>query len=93
MADAQRERIEAAEHKICALIGRHVPLQVNARILVSSGDPALEIEHAAIIEGADLIVIATHGASGLRHLLFGSVTEKVMHQTHCSVLVVPAPRK
>ena len=36
----------------------------------------------------DLVVIATHGASGLEHFLFGSTTEKVIRKVKCPVLVV-----
>ena len=41
--------------------------------------------------GCDLIVIGTHGLSGLRHLLFGSVTEDVVRKARCPVMVVKAP--
>ncbi len=40
--------------------------------------------------GADLIVVATHGRTGLRHLLIGSVAERVVRHAHCPVLVVRA---
>ncbi len=39
--------------------------------------------------GADLIVIGTHGRTGMRRLLIGSVSEKVVRHANCSVLVVP----
>ena len=41
---------------------------------------------------ADMIVIATHGLTGLRPLLFGSTTEKVTKLAHCNVLVIRVPR-
>jgi nucleotide-binding universal stress UspA family protein len=40
--------------------------------------------------GVDLIVMGTHGASGVQHLLLGSVTEKVLRKATCPVLTVPA---
>ena len=51
------------------------------------------VPHAAIVaqaraSGADLIVVGTHGRSGLSHLLMGSVAEKVLRQAPCPVLVV-----
>jgi universal stress protein A len=39
-------------------------------------------------EGADLIVIASHGRSGLRHLLMGSVAEQLLRTAPCPVLVI-----
>jgi len=41
--------------------------------------------------GCDLIVMGTHGRSGLKHLLFGGVTEEVVRRAHCPVMVVKAP--
>jgi nucleotide-binding universal stress UspA family protein len=53
--------------------------------------------HEAIIEiaggrGADLIVMGTHGKTGLKKLLMGSTTEKVIGRANCAVLVVKATR-
>ena len=47
------------------------------------------VEHAARI-GAGLIVMGSHGRHGLRHLLLGSIAEKVVRDAPCAVLVVPA---
>ncbi len=52
------------------------------------GRPFLEIVNYARDSGVDLIVIATHGRTGLKHVLFGSVAEKVVRQAPCPVLVV-----
>jgi universal stress protein A len=41
--------------------------------------------------GCDLIVIGTHGRTGRRHLLFGSVTEDVVRRAQCPVMVVNTP--
>ena len=58
--------------------------------VVTSGQPADEIARVAEEVCADLIVIATHGATGWRRLVFGSVTAKVMQQAKCPVLTVVA---
>jgi universal stress protein A len=55
---------------------------------VRSGTPAIEIALAAVDYGADLIVMATHGRSGLPHLLLGSVAEHVIRHATCPVLAV-----
>jgi universal stress protein A len=41
-------------------------------------------------EGADLIVMSTHGRTGLSHMLLGSVTEKVVARAPCPVLAIPS---
>lgn len=71
---------------------RHVPPEVRktleTEILVLPGVPFLEIIRAARLKGADLIVMATHGRTGLSHALVGSVTEKVVRRAPCPVLSV-----
>jgi len=56
------------------------------------GDPAGEIVRYGRDAGIDLIVMGTHGRTGLERLLMGSVAEKVMREASCSVLVVKLPR-
>lgn len=58
--------------------------------LVREGDPGLEILRAAAETASDLIVVGSHGRSGLSRLLMGSVAEMVMRQAACPVLVVKA---
>jgi universal stress protein A len=54
----------------------------------TANDTAMEIIRIAEENNADLIVIATHGLSGLHQLVFGSVTEKVLREAQCPVLVM-----
>ena len=91
--DGDRELLNAAEDELCALIAARVPAEANAYAVVRFGFAADEIEHAARVENADLIVIATHGLTGWRHLVFGSVTEKVMRHVACPLLVVHPPQE
>ncbi|MDH4099383.1 MAG: universal stress protein [Nitrospirota bacterium] len=56
--------------------------------VISRGYPAAEILRTAQERGVDLIVIGTHGRSGVDHLLFGSTAEKVVRQAPCPVLTV-----
>jgi nucleotide-binding universal stress UspA family protein len=56
--------------------------------VVRRGDPAREIVRFAREEGINLIVIATHGRTGLAHVLMGSVAEKVVR--HATVPVLTA---
>ena len=59
-----------------------------SRVLIRDGRPFLEIVRAAADEHADLIVIATHGYTGLKHVLLGSTAERVVREAPCPVLVV-----
>ncbi|MBY0525466.1 MAG: universal stress protein [Gemmataceae bacterium] len=56
------------------------------------GDPAAEIVRFAADASMDLIVMGTHGRTGLDRLLVGSVTEKVMRGAPCSVMAVKLPK-
>jgi nucleotide-binding universal stress UspA family protein len=62
----------------------------RTEIAVWQGPAAASILNRASETDADLIVIATHGHSGLDRLLLGSVTEKVARLSPCPVLVLPA---
>jgi nucleotide-binding universal stress UspA family protein len=56
--------------------------------IVVLGSPFAKIIATAESEAADLIVMSTHGRTGLSHLLIGSVTEKVIRKAACPVLSV-----
>ena len=56
---------------------------------VAVGKPAPEILRVARERGSDLIVISTHGLTGMRKLFFGSTTERVLRETTVPVLVTP----
>jgi nucleotide-binding universal stress UspA family protein len=55
------------------------------------GNPADEIVRQADQTGCDLIVMGTHGRTGLRRLLMGSVAEAVVRQAHCPVVTYRLP--
>ncbi len=59
-----------------------------AKTAFLEGRPFVEIIRYARDQQVDLIVIATHGRTGLKHALFGSVAEKVVRKAPCPVLVV-----
>jgi nucleotide-binding universal stress UspA family protein len=62
---------------------------IEASTSLARGKPVRAIVEAAEEVAADLIVMASHGRSGLRRLLVGSVTEGVLRRTHCPLLVYP----
>ena len=71
------------------------PLDESIRVqhVLLEGDPATSIVSYAREPGADLIVMGTHGRTGMERLLMGSVAEKVLRDAPCSVLVVKLPKK
>ena len=66
-------------------------LKVSARLL--QGPTAGKIAEEARRCGADLLILGTHGHGAMYHLLLGSVSESVLRQTPCPVLLVPSPKK
>ncbi|HXG52409.1 MAG TPA: universal stress protein [candidate division Zixibacteria bacterium] len=62
---------------------------VEVRQVVEIGAPHTNIVQLAEREGIDMIVMSTHGRTGLDHFLMGSVTEKVMARASCPVLAIP----
>jgi nucleotide-binding universal stress UspA family protein len=65
-----------------------VSKKVKVRTQVGHGSAAEEIVLIAKAEGADLIVISTHGSTGIERWVFGSVAEKVVRLAECPVLTV-----
>jgi nucleotide-binding universal stress UspA family protein len=63
---------------------------VTPEYAIGEGDPGREIARIAREWGADVIVISTHGETGWRHALFGSVAERVVQLAPCPVLTVRA---
>jgi nucleotide-binding universal stress UspA family protein len=86
------EQMRAAEAQAAEALRERIPdeLRDSARVelLVGHGAPASEILRVASETKASLIVIATHGRTGLRRLALGSVAERVVREAPCPVLVV-----
>ena len=61
------------------------------RVLKEGGDAGTEILRMAKEISSDLIVMGTHGRTGLSRLLMGSVAEAVSRKAHCPVLTVKHP--
>jgi nucleotide-binding universal stress UspA family protein len=73
------------------LIEEHQLQRLKVQTEVREGTPFYEIIHCAREKDVDLIVMGTHGRSGLVHVLLGSVTEKVVRKAPCPVLTVRHP--
>lgn len=70
-------------------IGEHLKFS----ILIKTGKPFMEIIETAKEVDSDLIIMATHGHTGVEHLLFGSTAEKVVRKAPCPVLTIREPLK
>ena len=65
----------------------------NFETALTTGVPFEEIQHMAKERAADLIVIGTHGRTGLDHLIFGSTAERVVRSAFCPVLTIRVPER
>lgn len=79
---------ENAHKAMQDLIKNHVEERIPSEHRVVIGDPAEIIVELAENEAADLIVMSTHGRSGIKGLFFGSVAEKVVRSAACPVLTM-----
>jgi len=84
---------ERAREELENLAKTEIPEGVNVKTILKNGKPFLEIIDTASEENIDLIIIATHGHSGVEHILFGSTAEKVVRKAPCPVLTLREPVK
>ncbi len=85
------ERLNLALTQLCGLAATRVPAEVRAHCDVKLGYADKEIACAIEDEGFDWLIISTHGLSGWRHLMFGSVAESIVRNVKCPVLTIHAP--
>ena len=84
-AECQREMASFA----AKTLGPDAPALATLEYDVAVGKPAPEILRVARERSCDLIVISTHGLTGIRKLFFGSTTERVLRETTRPVLITP----
>jgi nucleotide-binding universal stress UspA family protein len=78
--------------ELAELIETEIGNRVSATATVRTGTPSKEILAEAEEAGVDLIVVATHGHSGVEHVLFGSTAERIVRKAKCPVLTIrPTP--
>ncbi|HQF43669.1 MAG TPA: universal stress protein [Ignavibacteriaceae bacterium] len=65
----------------------------SVKTIIKTGKPFLEIIETAKEENIDLIIIATHGHTGVEHIIFGSTAEKVVRKAPRPVLTLREPIK
>lgn len=89
--DINSSLVKAAEEKLAVQRQRINPDQVDVKAMTRLGRPYVEITGAAKELRVDLIILATHGHTGLRHVLLGSTAERVVRHAPCPVLTVRSP--
>lgn len=80
----EEHRVLGVWHQQLSAVG------IEGAALLVQGFPVEKILQEVERLGADLIVMGSHGRSALRHLLVGSVTDGVLREAKCPVLVVPS---
>lgn len=87
--EKHKQRLDAFVAEKIGNAGAHLRI----RKLVDAGQPYGAILDCAENEHADLIIMCSHGRSGLSRALIGSVTDKLLRAASCPVLVVPVQKQ
>ncbi len=82
-----------AKEELEKLARNEIQPDTRFQIVIKTGKPFVEIIQTASELDVDLIIIATHGHSGVEHILFGSTAEKVVRKAPCPVLTLREPLK
>jgi nucleotide-binding universal stress UspA family protein len=88
MPGVEDELREKGGEELKNLIGEEIGARVKATSAVRTGKPHQEILLEAEEKNIDLIVIATHGHTGVEHILFGSTAARIMRLAKCPVLII-----
>jgi universal stress protein A len=91
-APLQRKTRVAAQKKLLRLEAQIKGPNCRTRTVLTEGVPFYEILQVAKRLRCDLIVLATHGRTGLVHAIMGSVAENVIRRARCPVLTIHPPR-
>jgi len=84
----EEELREKGAEELQALIDREIGSRVHATSIVRTGSPHQEILSEAEEKNVDMIVVATHGHSGVEHMLFGSTADRIVRHAKCPVLTI-----
>ena len=86
--EMHQSEMEEAKVKLEKFIKDHTTTEDEIEQHLRSGEPAAEVNASAAELEADMIVIGTHGRTGLKHLLLGSVAESILRSADVPVLCV-----
>ena len=88
----EADMLADAEKRMSEFVGKKGSSAVVVETRVVVGEPVYEICQAVEREQADLIIMGSHGRTGLSHVLLGSVAERVIRHASCPVLVARKPK-
>lgn len=91
VADISEQTEDSAAHELPKVGRREECTGLDVEDVIVRGEATSEIVRVAKERGVDLIVISSHGRTGLDRMLFGSTAEAVVRYAHCPVLVVKPP--
>lgn len=91
--EVQKQLINKVESELKELVDKHLGgLATNCYVKEGRGPVHIALIDKARAIDADLIIIASHGRSGFKGLLIGSVAERVARHSECPVLIVPVSK-
>jgi nucleotide-binding universal stress UspA family protein len=93
IADITDQLEDSAEQELPRLAECEECAGLNVEEVIVHGDPAAEIVRVADERKVDLIVISSHGRTGIGRMIFGSTAEAVVRHARCPVLVVKPPQE
>ncbi len=91
IADISEQLEDSAERELPQLADCEELRGLDVEEVIVHGDAAAEIVRVASEHGVDLIVVSSHGRTGLGRIIFGSTAEAVVRHANCPVLVVKPP--
>lgn len=89
--DIEKQVNSYAEDSLKKIVDESVPGEIETDVVILYGKPWREVVTYAKENAMDLIVIPTHGLSGLSHAIYGSTAEKVIRKAPCPVLTIRHP--
>ena len=90
--DVVDDRQKKFREQLNLVLSSDVKESIKVSEIIQIGVPFVEIIKVAKEKEVDLIVMGTHGRTGLSHVFIGSVAEKVVHHAHCPVLTIKHPQ-
>ena len=87
-AGMEKDLQQSGAKRLAELAGEEIGGIIQSQTVVKTGRPATEIAEAAKKLAIDLIIMSTHGHTGLKHVFLGSTTENVVRYAPCPVLTV-----
>ena len=88
VADPDSETISRMKGELVKSVPEDLREKVDLEAVVAVGIPVIEIIDAAKEKAADVVVMGTHGRTGIAHVIMGSVAENVVRRSPCPVLTV-----